>query len=244
MIPSVEDEPGFKKFLPDPALSGDVATEELDFLKSATFQWQATHPACTIIGNYKICETHFIFGCSYRKLNTDTSNRPSQAAGSAHLCRPVHELDGMDKQLQSDGRKNIVAGAVKGKAQSGQETFNEELETFGEIWRSRRSSIQKESSRVNMSEGVMSEQLIEQFRPWTRTVLEARTGQEHDSCLSGADSCAGDHRADTVPAAEPESCGSDGGLAQCWAALGTTVCYHRFAGAPHAEAQQVCGTLA
>jgi len=94
---SVEEEPGFQKFLRNPAMSGDATEEEIAFLKSLRFKRMRPSPLYY-----------------YRELQSlrDPLHFPEGSVALMHKHRDAGELE---KQLQLDSRKGAIRRWAKNR---------------------------------------------------------------------------------------------------------------------------------
>ncbi len=102
-----QEEPGLKEFLRDPSLSGEATEEEIEFLKRLRFKGKRPTP----LYYYRELQTlrdplHF------RALMTQTLQKEtlgqSQPEGSVAPMQKYLEANGIEKQLQLDGRKRAI----------------------------------------------------------------------------------------------------------------------------------------
>ncbi len=102
-----EEEPGLKEFLRDPSLSGDATEEEIKFLKRLRFKGKRPTPL------YYYRELQNLRDpLHFRALMTQTLRKEimgqSQPEGSVAPMHKYLEANGIEKQLQLDGRKRAI----------------------------------------------------------------------------------------------------------------------------------------
>ena len=108
-----EEEPGLKEFLRDPSLSGDATEEEIEFLKRLRFKGKGPTPL------YYYRELQNLRDpLHFRALMTQTLRKEilaqSQPEGSVAPMHKYLEANGIEKQLQLDGRKRAIQRWNKG----------------------------------------------------------------------------------------------------------------------------------
>ena len=102
-----EEEPGLKKFLRDPSLSGDATKEEIEFLKELRFKGKGPTPL------YYYRELQNLRDpLHFRALMTRTLQKKTMEQFQAEAAvAPMHkyrEADGIEKQLQVDARNRAI----------------------------------------------------------------------------------------------------------------------------------------
>ena len=102
-----EEEPGLKEFLNDSILSGTATKEEVEFLKKLSFKGKGPTPL------YYYRELQNLRDpLHFRALMTQTQRKEtlgqSQAEGSVAPMHKYLEANGIEKQLQMDGRKKAI----------------------------------------------------------------------------------------------------------------------------------------
>ncbi len=102
-----DEEPGVKEFLRDPSLSGDTTEEEIEFLKKLRFNGKRPTPL------YYYRELQNLRDpLHFRALMTQTLRKElpgqSQPEGSVAPMHKYLEANGIEKQLQLDGRKRAI----------------------------------------------------------------------------------------------------------------------------------------
>ncbi len=102
-----EEEPGLKEFLRHQSVSGDATEEEIEFLKKLRFNGK--HP--TPLYYYRELQ-NLRDPLHFRALITQTMRKKttgqSQPAGSVAPMHKYLEADGIEKQLQLNGRKRAI----------------------------------------------------------------------------------------------------------------------------------------
>lgn len=102
-----EEEPGLREFLRLQSVSGDVTEEEIEFLKKLRFNGK--HP--TPLYYYRELQ-NLRDPLHFRALSAPTprkkSRGQSQPGGSIAPMHKYLEADGIEKQLQVDGRKRAI----------------------------------------------------------------------------------------------------------------------------------------
>ena len=114
-IPTFEEEPGFKKFVRDPSLSGDASADELEFLKNLQFGGKQPTPLY-YYRELQNLRDPLHFRALIPQTTGETSNRPSQANGSVAPMHRYSEASGIEKQLHLHERKSAVKRWDKFKA--------------------------------------------------------------------------------------------------------------------------------
>jgi transcriptional regulator with XRE-family HTH domain len=105
--PQSAEEPGLKEFLRHQSVSGDATEEEIEFLKRLRFNGKRPTPL------YYYRELQNLRDpLHFRALVTQTMRKKtkgqSQPAGSAAPMHKYLEADGIEKQMQLDGRKRAI----------------------------------------------------------------------------------------------------------------------------------------
>jgi transcriptional regulator with XRE-family HTH domain len=103
-----EEELGLNEFLQDPALRGDATGEEIEFLKKLRFKYR--RPAALYY--YRELQNlrdplNFRGGTSQRLSQTKPTGQ-AQPTGSVAPMHRYQEAIGIEKQMQSDARKNAL----------------------------------------------------------------------------------------------------------------------------------------
>ncbi len=102
-----EEEPGFKEFLRHQSVSGDATEEEIEFLKELRFNGK--HP--TPLYYYRELQ-NLRDPLHFRALITQTMRKKTlgcpQPEGSVAPMHNYLEADGIEKQLQLNGRKKAI----------------------------------------------------------------------------------------------------------------------------------------
>ena len=102
-----EEEPGLKEFLRHQSVSGDATEEEIEFLKKLRFNGK--HP--TPLYYYRELQ-NLRDPLHFRALITKTIRKKtlgqSQPEGSVVPMHKYREADGIEKQLQLNGRKRAI----------------------------------------------------------------------------------------------------------------------------------------
>jgi transcriptional regulator with XRE-family HTH domain len=105
--PKYEEEPGLKEFLRQQSVSGDVTEEEIRFLRKLKFTGK--HP--TPLYYYRELQ-NLRDPLHFRVLITQPGRKKtpgqSQPTGSVAPMHKYLEADGIEKQLQLDGRKRAI----------------------------------------------------------------------------------------------------------------------------------------
>jgi transcriptional regulator with XRE-family HTH domain len=103
-VPMLDEEPGFKKFLRDRALSGDVAAEELDFLKKLRFSGRQPTPLYYYRELQNLRDPlHFR---TPMEQNLQEASKDQSEAGVPPVPLRLHaEVNRTGKKLQLRGRK-------------------------------------------------------------------------------------------------------------------------------------------
>src|SRR5260370_4068142 len=102
-----EEEPGLKEFLRHQSVSGDATEEEIEFLKRLRFNGKRPTPL------YYYRELQNLRDpLHFRALVTQTMRKKtkgqSQPAGSVAPMHKYLDADGIEKQMQLDGRKRAI----------------------------------------------------------------------------------------------------------------------------------------
>ncbi len=113
-----EEEPGLKEFLRDPSLSGDAAEEEIEFLKKLRLKGKRPTPL------YYYRELQNLRDpLHFRGLMTQTLQKKilgqSQPEGPVAPMHKHREANGIEKQLQLDGRKRAIQRWAGNKGSQG-----------------------------------------------------------------------------------------------------------------------------
>jgi transcriptional regulator with XRE-family HTH domain len=112
-LPSAQ-EPGFKRFLRDRALSGDAIEEEIEFLKRLRFNGKRPVPLYYYRELQNLRDPlHFRSPMPPNSLTRPP--RQPQAKRSVAPIRKYHEASGVEQQLQLDDRKRSVRRWAKNK---------------------------------------------------------------------------------------------------------------------------------
>jgi transcriptional regulator with XRE-family HTH domain len=102
-----EEEPGLKEFLRHQSVSGDVTGEEIEFLKKLRFNGK--HP--TPLYYYRELQNlrdPLHFRVSSAETTRKKTSGQSQPEGSVAPMHKYLEADGIEKQLQLNGRKKAI----------------------------------------------------------------------------------------------------------------------------------------
>jgi hypothetical protein len=106
-LAQTEEEPGLKEFLGHQSVSGDVTGEEIEFLKRLRFSGK--HP--TPLYYYRELQ-NLRDPLHFRALTTQTLRKKtlgqSQPEGSVAPMHKYLDADGIEKQLQLNGRKKAI----------------------------------------------------------------------------------------------------------------------------------------
>ena len=113
-----EEEPGLKEFLHDPSLSGDAIDEEIDFFKRLRFKGKRPTPL------YYYRELQNLRDpLHFRALMTQTPQKTTLSQSRPEVSvAPMHkylEANGVEKQLQLDGRKRAIQRWAENKGNRG-----------------------------------------------------------------------------------------------------------------------------
>jgi hypothetical protein len=113
-IPMLNEQPGFKKFLRDRSLSGDAATEELDFLKKLQFSGRQPTPLY-YYRELQNLRDPLHFRAPMEQNLQEASTDQSEAEVPAPQLRLHVEVNGTAKQLRLGGRKLPAESWAKSK---------------------------------------------------------------------------------------------------------------------------------
>ncbi len=115
-----EEEPGLKEFLRQQSVSGEATKEEIEFLKKLRFNGK--HP--TPLYYYRELQ-NLRDPLHFRALTTQTLQKKtlgqSQPKGSVAPMHKYLEADGIEKQLQLNGRKRAIQRWAGNKGSRGKE---------------------------------------------------------------------------------------------------------------------------
>jgi transcriptional regulator with XRE-family HTH domain len=113
-----EKEPGFKRFVRDPFLSGGATEEEMEFLKRLRFNGKRPTPLYYYRELQNLRDPLHFRSSKSPVPRKGIVNR-SQPDGSVAPMHKYHEAKGIEKQLQVDGRKKAIQRWSKGKGSRG-----------------------------------------------------------------------------------------------------------------------------
>jgi len=102
-----EEEPGLKEFLRDPSLSGDATEEEIEFLKRLRFKGKRPTPLYYYRELQNLRDPLHFRALMTQTLRKETLGQ-SQPEGSVAPMHKYLEANGIEKQLQLDGRKRAI----------------------------------------------------------------------------------------------------------------------------------------
>src|SRR6266478_8291852 len=110
-----EEEPGFKRFLRDGVLSGDATKEEIAFLKKLRFNGKRPTPLYYYRELQNLRDPLHFRVPVIQAPQKKTLGR-SQPKGSIAPMHKYLEADGIEKQLQVDGRKKAIQRWAENKS--------------------------------------------------------------------------------------------------------------------------------
>ncbi len=102
-----EEEPGLKEFLRHQSVSGDATEEEIEFLKRLRFNSKHPTPLYFYRELQNLRDPLHFRALVARPMRKKTTGQ-SQPAGSAAPMHKYLEADGIEKQLQLNGRKRAI----------------------------------------------------------------------------------------------------------------------------------------
>ncbi len=100
---SVEEEPGLREFLRDASLRGDATPEEIAFLKKLRFKGKRPTPLYYYRELQNLRDPLHFLGAPAKEIPPQ-----SQPEGSVAPMRKYRDANGIEKQLQLNGRKRAI----------------------------------------------------------------------------------------------------------------------------------------